>query len=57
MEITEEVHKYAAEQGVSEHETLPKGMEQTREFTEKGHVLYKGAKCASQHPSLLRLFG
>ncbi|HVU26733.1 MAG TPA: phosphomethylpyrimidine synthase ThiC [Verrucomicrobiae bacterium] len=41
MKITEDVRKYAAEQGVSEQEALQKGMEEkSREFTEKGSELY-----------------
>ncbi len=41
MKITEDVRKYAAEQGVSEQEALQKGMEEkSREFTEKGNEIY-----------------
>jgi phosphomethylpyrimidine synthase len=41
MKITEDVRKYAAEQGVTEQEALQKGMEEkSREFTEKGSELY-----------------
>jgi phosphomethylpyrimidine synthase len=41
MRITEDVRKYAAEQGVSEQEALQKGMEgKSREFVEKGSELY-----------------
>jgi phosphomethylpyrimidine synthase len=41
MKITEDVRRYAAEQGVSEAEALQKGMQQkAREFTEKGSELY-----------------
>jgi phosphomethylpyrimidine synthase len=41
MKITEDIRKYAAEQGVSEQEALRKGMEEkSREFTEKGAELY-----------------
>ena len=44
MKITEDVRKYAAEQGVSEQEALQKGMEEkSREFTEKGAELYAKA--------------
>jgi phosphomethylpyrimidine synthase len=44
MKITEDVRKYAAEQGVSEQEALQKGMEEkSREFTEKGAELYTNA--------------
>ena len=44
MKITEDVRKYAAEQGVSEQEALQKGMEEkSREFTEKGSELYAKA--------------
>jgi hypothetical protein len=41
MKITEDVPKYAAEQGVSEQEALQKGMEEKScEFVEKGSELY-----------------
>ena len=41
MKITEDVRKYAAEQGVSEQEALQKGMEEkSREFVEKGAEVY-----------------
>jgi len=41
MKITEDVRKYAAEQGVSEEEALKRGMEEkSREFSEKGNELY-----------------
>jgi phosphomethylpyrimidine synthase len=41
MKITEDVRKYAAEQGIAEEEALKKGMEEkSREFTEKGSELY-----------------
>ena len=44
MKITEDVRKYAAEQGVAEEEALKKGMEQkSREFTENGSELYTKA--------------
>jgi phosphomethylpyrimidine synthase len=44
MKITEDVGKYAAEQGVSEEEALQKGMEEkSREFQEKGAELYAKA--------------
>ena len=44
MKITEDVRKYAAEQGIAEEEALKKGMEQkSREFTEKGSELYAKA--------------
>ncbi len=37
MKITEDVRKYAAEQGIAEEEALKKGMEEkSKEFTEKG---------------------
>ena len=45
VKITEDVRKYAAEQGVSEQEALQKGMEEkSREFQEKGAVLYARTK-------------
>jgi phosphomethylpyrimidine synthase len=44
MKITEDVRKYAAEQGVSEEEALNKGMEQkSAEFLEKGAEVYAKA--------------
>jgi len=44
MKITEDVRKYAEEQGVSEEEALKQGMEaKSREFTEKGSELYAKA--------------
>jgi phosphomethylpyrimidine synthase len=44
MKITEDVRKYAAEQGVSEEEALKKGMEEkSRQFIEKGAEVYAKA--------------
>ena len=44
MKITEDVWKYAAEQGIAEEEALKKGMEEkSREFTKKGSALYAKA--------------
>ena len=44
MKITEDVPKYAAEQGVSEDEALAKGMaEKAEEFVEKGAEVYAKA--------------
>jgi phosphomethylpyrimidine synthase len=44
MKITEDVRKYAAEQGVSEEEALKKGMEEkSKEFADKGSELYAKA--------------
>ncbi len=41
MKITEDVRKYAAEQGVSEEEALKRGMEEkSKEFVEKGAEVY-----------------
>jgi phosphomethylpyrimidine synthase len=42
--ITEDVRKYAAEQGVSEDEVLKKGMEEkSKEFVSKGAKVYTNA--------------
>jgi len=44
MKITEDVRKYAAEQGIAEGEALKKGMEdKSREFVEKGAEVYTKA--------------
>ena len=44
MKITEDVRKYAAEQGVAEDEALQRGMvEKSREFVEKGAEVYARA--------------
>jgi len=44
MKITEDVRKYAAEQGIAEEEALKKGMEEkSKEFAEKGNELYAKA--------------
>jgi len=44
MKITEDVRKYAAEQGLAEEEALKAGMEEkSREFTEKGGKIYAKA--------------
>jgi phosphomethylpyrimidine synthase len=44
MKITEDVRKYAAEQGVSEEAALKKGMEEkSKEFVEKGAEVYAKA--------------
>ena len=44
MKITEDVRKYAAEQGIAEEEALKKGMEEkSKEFVEKGSELYAKA--------------
>jgi len=41
MKITEDVRKYAAEQGISDEAALQKGMEEkSREFAEKGSEVY-----------------
>jgi phosphomethylpyrimidine synthase len=41
MKITEDVRKYAAEQGIAEEEALKKGMEEkSKEFVEKGSEVY-----------------
>jgi phosphomethylpyrimidine synthase len=44
MKITEDVRKYAAEQGISDEAALQKGMaEKSREFAEKGNEIYAKA--------------
>jgi phosphomethylpyrimidine synthase len=44
MKITEDVRKYAAEQGISGDEAVHRGMEQkSRKFTEKGAEIYAKA--------------
>ena len=44
MKITEDVWKYAAEQGVSENEALEKGLkEKSAEFVEKAAEVYAKA--------------
>jgi len=44
MKITEDVRKYAAEQGLAEEEALKKGMEEkSKEFAEKGNEIYAKA--------------
>jgi phosphomethylpyrimidine synthase len=41
MKITEDVRKYAAEQGLSESEAIESGMQEKRkEFLEKGAEVY-----------------
>ena len=42
MKITEDVRKYAAEQGIADDEAVAKGLEQkSREFLEKGAEVYQ----------------
>ena len=44
MKITEDVRKYAAEQGIAEEEALKKGMEEkSKEFVERGAEVYAKA--------------
>jgi phosphomethylpyrimidine synthase len=44
MKITEDVRKFAAEQGIAEEEALKKGMEEkSRQFVEKGAEIYAKA--------------
>jgi phosphomethylpyrimidine synthase len=41
MRITEDVRKYAAEQGMNEQDALKKGLEEkSKEFVEKGAEVY-----------------
>ena len=54
MKITEDVRKYAAEQGIAEEAALKKGMEEkSREFTEKGSELYAKTERRT-HPPMER---
>jgi phosphomethylpyrimidine synthase len=42
MKITEDVRRYAAEQGLTDDEAMQKGMaEKSREFVETGAEIYK----------------
>jgi phosphomethylpyrimidine synthase len=44
MKITEDVRKFAAEQGLSEEQALKRGMEEkSKEFLEKGAEVYSKA--------------
>ena len=44
MKITEDVRKYAAEQGIADEEALKKGLdEKSKEFVEHGAELYHQA--------------
>jgi phosphomethylpyrimidine synthase len=44
MKITEDVRKYAAEQGIAEEAALAKGMdEKSKEFVEQGAEVYDKA--------------
>ena len=44
MKITEDVRRYAAEQGVSEEAAVKRGMEEkSKEFVEKGAEVYAKA--------------
>ena len=44
MKITEDVRKYAAEQGITESEVVESGLkEKAREFVDKGAELYAKA--------------
>jgi hypothetical protein len=44
MKISEDVHQYAAEQGIAEEEALAKGMEdKSKEFAEAGAQVYTKA--------------
>lgn len=44
MKITEDVRKYAAEQGISDDEALRSGMEEkSKEFAETGAEIYAKA--------------
>ena len=41
MKITEDVRKYAAEQGMTEQDAIAKGLEaKSKEFVEKGAEVY-----------------
>jgi hypothetical protein len=48
--ITEDVRKYAGEQGMSENEALKRGMEaKSREFVEKGAEVYAKVASSDSH--------
>ena len=61
MKITEDVRKYAAEQGVPDQEALQKGMdEKSREFTEKVRSYtqkHSIRSCRAAHSRPTKLFG
>ena len=45
MKITEDVRKYAAEQGIAEEEALKRGMEEkSKEFVENGAEVYVSSR-------------
>ncbi len=51
MKITEDVRKFAAEQGVSDEEAVQRGMEEkSREFIDKGAEIYAPAKADATQP-------
>ena len=53
MKLTEDVRKYAAEQGIAEDEALKKGMEEkSREFSEKGNEIYATRRRGGANPRL-----
>ena len=44
VKISNDIRKYAAEQGIAEEEALKKGMEEkSKEFAEKGNEIYAKA--------------
>ena len=52
MKITEDVRRYAAEQGVSEEEALRSGMEaKSREFLASGAAVYSPAATSPTSPN------
>ena len=49
MKITEDVRKYAAEQGIPEPEALESGVQKkAREFTERGSEIYANASAPAR---------
>ena len=53
MKITEDVRKYAAEQGIAEQDALQKGMEEkSKEFVESGAEVYLSSEHSNHRGEL-----